>query len=102
VKTTLLDSGLNEEQVAGLLGRIAVESNDAKLGVQWTDELNRRRFELVDADIQRTLSPAEQLELAGLTQLTREFVESEENLPFKGIQQLHRRLLDTDQSDETP
>ncbi|MEI7700485.1 MAG: hypothetical protein WCK86_11860 [Planctomycetia bacterium] len=54
--------------------------------------MNARRFELIDGDIQGTLTQAEQIELAGLTQLMREHVEAEEFLPFKRARDLHRRL----------
>ncbi len=54
--------------------------------------MNKRRFELIDGDIQGTLSRAEQIELAGLTQLMREHVDSEVNLPLEGARKLHRLL----------
>ena len=92
VKMTLLDSGLNDEQILGLFGQVAFEPASSSRKSEWTAELNKRRFELIDGDIQGKLSREERLELAGLTQLMREHVDSEINLPFKGAQKLHRFL----------
>ncbi|MBT6156424.1 MAG: hypothetical protein HOL01_22400 [Planctomycetaceae bacterium] len=73
VKHTLLDSGLDREQILGLFGRVALEDADVPKKLEWTAELNKRRFELIDGDIQGTLSREEQLELAGLTHLMRQW-----------------------------
>jgi len=54
VKMTLLDSGLNDEQVLGLLGLVAFEKAILSRRPEWTAELNKRRFELIDGDIQGT------------------------------------------------
>lgn len=99
VKMTLLDAGLDNEQILGLFGQVALEHADAAKTPEWTAELNRRRFELIDGDIQGTLSREEQLELAGLTQLMRQQVDSEVNLPLEGAKKLHRYL--TDQNSES-
>lgn len=96
VKLTLLDSGLDSEQILGLFARVALENADVPKKLQWTAELNKRRFELIDGDIQGTLNRGEQLELAGLTQLMREFLDSEVNLPLEGAKKLHRHLADLD------
>lgn len=96
VRLTLRDSGLDDDQVAGLLARAALEDSSANEELEWNADLNRRRFELIDGDIQGTLSHAEQLELAGLTQLMREHVDSEANLPLEGAKKLHRLLTDPD------
>ncbi len=94
VRLTLRDSGLDHDQVVSLLGRVAMEDASANEELEWSADLNRRRFELIDGDIQGTLSHAEQLELAGLTQLMREHVDSEANLPLEGASKLHRLLTD--------
>lgn len=94
VKLTLLDSGLDNEQIVGLFGRVAFEAADTSEKPEWTTELNKRRFEFIDGEIQGTLSREEQLELAGLTQLMREHVDSEVNLPFEGAKKLHQYLTD--------
>lgn len=100
VKITLLDSGLNKEQVIGLFGQVAFEQAIFSRRPEWTAELNMRRFELIDGDIQGTLTSEERLELASLTQHMREHVDSEFNLPIKGAQKLHRYLTELG-SDET-
>ena len=96
VKLTLLDSGMDDEEIRNLLGRIAVEETATGTQLEWNAELNKRRFELIDGDIQGTLNPAEQIELAGLTHLMREYVDSEDNLPIEGAKKLHRRLTEMD------
>lgn len=96
VKLTLLDSGMSGEEILNLFGRVALEDTNAPAKLGWNAELNKRRFELIDGDIQGTLSRAEQIELAGLTQLMREHVDSEVNLPLDGARKLHRLLSDFD------
>ena len=92
VKLTLLDSGMEDDAIAGLFGQVAFEDTKAPMKLVWKAELNKRRFELIDGDIQGTLSRAEQLELSALTQLMREYVDSEVNLPLEGARRLHRLL----------
>ena len=101
VKLTLRDSGVDEDEIVNLFGRIAIEEKGVANEPVWTTERNKRRFELIDGDIQGTLSRAEQIELAGLTHLMREHVDSEVNLPFEGARKLHRHLaeLDSDSTD---
>lgn len=101
VKLTLRDSGANEDEILNLFGRIAIEKIGMANDPAWTAELNKRRFELIDGDIQGTLSQVEQIELVGLTNLMREHVDSEVNLPFEGARQLHRSLanLESDSTD---
>jgi hypothetical protein len=79
------------ESVVELLGRVAVEWR--ALTGTWTDALNQRRFALIDKEIQGSLTPAESIELAGLTEIMRDHVESETNLPTKGARALHWKLL---------
>lgn len=101
VKLTLRDSGVDEDEFVNLFGRIAIEEKGVANEAVWNTELNKRRFELIDGDIQGTLSRAEQIELAGLTHLMREHVDSEANLPFEGARKLHRYLaeLESDSTD---
>ncbi|MCA9078518.1 MAG: hypothetical protein KDA93_26060 [Planctomycetaceae bacterium] len=96
VKMTLLDSGFDNEQILSLFGRVAAENAEVSPMPEWTAELNRRRFELIDGDIQGTLSHKERVELAGLTQLMREHLDSEVNLPFEGARKLHCHLTELD------
>ncbi len=89
---TYLDSGMEFESAVELLGRVALEWKSG--GVAWSDAMNQRRFALIDKEIQGTLTPAESIELAGLTRIMRDEVESEANLPMEGARALHRKLLE--------
>jgi hypothetical protein len=91
---TLLDSGMGADSILELLGQVLIETSAGP--VEWSSELNGRRFELIDKDIQQSLTPAERIELAGLTRQMREQVESEVNLPLDGAKELHRKLLEID------
>jgi hypothetical protein len=91
---TFLDSGMEFESVVELFGRVAVERR--VVTAAWTDESNRRRFELIDKEIQGSMTPGESLELAGLTRIMRDHVDSEANLPFEGARAIHRRLLESE------
>jgi hypothetical protein len=96
ILATYLDSGMEFESAVELFGRVAGEGPSVKgrsVGVPWSDALNQRRFELIDKEIQGSLTPAESIELASLTNSMREHVESEMNLPMKGARDLHRKLL---------
>lgn len=62
VKMTLLDSGLNDEQDLVLFGLVAFEQAILSKRLEWTAELNKRRFELIDGDIQGTLTREEKQE----------------------------------------
>ena len=94
VKRTLIDSGMSDDELLHLLAKVALEEASPTTQRGWNATLNKRRLELVDRDIQGALRPAEQLELANLTQLMREHVDIEVNLPFEGARKLHRRLAD--------
>ncbi len=94
VKLTLEDSGVDEDEIVNIFGRIVIEEKSRGKEPEWNAELNKRRFELIDGDIQGTLSQAEQIELAGLTHLLREHADSPVNLPFEGARKLHRHLAE--------
>jgi hypothetical protein len=91
VLAAYLDSGMEFESAVELLGQVAVEWRS--VDVAWSDALNQWRFELIDKEIQGSLTPAESIELAGLTRSMRAHVESETNLPMGGARALHRKLL---------
>jgi hypothetical protein len=71
---TLLDSGMDTESFAETVGRVLIEKRPGSIA--WNAVLNQRRFELIDKEIQETLTPAERVELAGLTAIMREQLES--------------------------
>jgi hypothetical protein len=95
---TLRDSGMDTESFAETVGRVLIEERPGS--IEWNSELNQRRFELIDKEIQETLTPAERVELAGLTGIMREQLESEANLPMEGAKALHRKLLELAAEDE--
>ncbi len=96
---TYLDSGVEFESAVELLGQVAVEWRS--VDAAWSDALNQRRFALIDKDIQGSLTPAESIELAGLTRIMRHHVESETNLPLLGARAMHRKLLQVRATDES-
>jgi hypothetical protein len=91
VVETYRDSGMELESIMELVGRVAVEARFDK--PVWCDALNKRRFALIDKEIQGLLTQAERVELAGLTSMMRAHIDSEANLPMQGARSLHRRLL---------
>jgi len=91
ILATYLDSGMEFESALELLGQVATDWRS--VDVAWNETLNQRRFELIDKEIQGSLTPAESIELAGLTRSMRDHVESETNLPMKGARALHRNLV---------
>ena len=99
ILATYLDSGMEYESAVELLAQAAVESGSVDLA--WNDASNQRRFALIDKEIQGELSPAESIELAGLTRIMRHHAESETNLPMKGARVLHRKLLQIESTGET-
>ncbi len=99
IVATFLDSGMDLESVMESLGRVALESRSA--GASWSDALNQRRFALIDKEIQGTLTPAEYVELAGLTRIMRDHADSEANLPLEGARALHRKLLQRESTGES-
>jgi hypothetical protein len=96
---TYLDSGIELQSIMELLGRAGVETRSAD--PVWCDALNQRRFALIDKEIQGLLTPAESIELAGLTRMLRDHIESEANLPIEGARSLHRKLLQLQSSGES-
>jgi len=94
---TLLESGMNTESLVETIGRVLIEGRPGS--VQWNSKLNQRRFVLIDKEIQESLTPVERIELAGLTKIMREQVESEASLPMEGARALHRKLLELEAKD---
>lgn len=94
ILATYFDSGLEVESALELFGQAAVERGTRDS--TWNEALNQRRFELIDKKIQGELTPAESVELAGLTGIMRNCIDSEANVPMKGAQALHRKLLNPD------
>lgn len=93
VIVTLRDSGADMETIRAELANALFDCGAPTTQPEWTAEMNQRRFELIDGEIQGRLSPTEQLELESLTQAMRRQVDNENVMPFSGAQALHRRLL---------
>jgi hypothetical protein len=98
IVATFVDSGMEFQSALELLGQAALQGPSGNLA--WNDALNERRFALIDKEIQGTLTAAESTELAGLTRILREAVDSETNLPLKGARALHQKLLRVEAADE--
>lgn len=98
ILATYVDSGMDVESALEAFGQATVERETPTPA--WTEALNQRRFELIDKKIQAELTVAESIELARLTSLMRNHIDSDENLPMKGAQALHRRLLHSDSTSE--
>jgi hypothetical protein len=99
ILATYLDSGMELASVMELFGRAALERGSD--GAAWSDALNQRRFALIDKEIQGLLTPAESVELAGLTRIMRDHVDLEANLPIEGARALHRKLLQLESTGES-
>lgn len=91
ILATYRESGMELESVVELLGQAAAEETAGEIA--WSDELNQRRFELIDKEIQGSLTLPEWYELARLTGTLRKHVDSEANLPTEGARALHAKLL---------
>jgi hypothetical protein len=87
---TLEDAGFSREEAFAWLTEVPGQPSAEP--INWTPEMNARRFELIDKQIADALSLNERVELARLTQAMRRVVDSEANLPMEGARQLHRTL----------
>jgi hypothetical protein len=99
ILATYLDSGMQLDSILELFRRAAADSTDVEGA--WSDALNQRRFALIDKEIHGTLTPAESIELARLTTMMRDHVESEENLPMEGPRALHWKLTQLESMGES-
>jgi hypothetical protein len=95
---TFRDSGMAADAIVESLGQASAKQRVAV--VKWNPALNQRRFELIDKEIQETITFAESVELAGLTRIMRDEVDSESNLPLAGAKVLHRKLLELGAADK--
>lgn len=60
----------------------------------WTPDLNRRRCELIDRDIDGTITPAERAELAVLQAAMDRWLDAMAPLPIEAARKLHRQLVE--------
>ncbi|HRA88367.1 MAG TPA: hypothetical protein PK992_09860 [Planctomycetaceae bacterium] len=98
VRLTLTDSGMTVQAIIDLIAQVSIDPMGNE-EIPWSSELNQRRFHLIDLDIQGTITLAEQLELVRLTQMLRQHVDTETNLPMEGSRKLHQFLRDSGPSE---
>jgi hypothetical protein len=60
----------------------------------WTDAKNHRRYDLVDKEIDGTLTPVEAVELAELQHQMMRYVDRVAPLPLEEARKLHQQLLE--------
>lgn len=59
----------------------------------WTDKKNRRRYQLIENELARTITPIEIVELEELTQLMRQYRDRVAPMPLEHVRQLHDELM---------
>ncbi|HWY85744.1 MAG TPA: hypothetical protein VNX28_03415 [Gemmataceae bacterium] len=67
---------------------------DSPSGDDWSDELNERRIELIDRDIQGNITTEDRAELAELQRKAVAYRDGVAPLPLEGARRLHGRLLE--------
>ena len=92
------ESGATPESITRLWEEIADRLLPVDADPTWNREKNAQRLKLIDKKIQQTLAPEEAIELTRLTKQMRAHCDTEEMVPLEGARQLHRRLLDMDES----
>ena len=71
-----------------------VSREASTVGSDWSDADNDRRCELIDKDIQETITEAERCELNMLSLRLREYRRRNIPLPVEGARRLHAELLE--------
>lgn len=69
-------------------------SGDGPNNGNWSDELNERRIELIDKDIQGNITTGERAELAELQRKAVAYRDRVAPLPIEGARRLHQQLLE--------
>ena len=69
-------------------------SGDRPNDGDWSDELNERRIELIDKDIQGNITTGERAELAELQRKAVAYRDRVAPLPIEGARRLHQQLLE--------
>ncbi|MAP10379.1 MAG: hypothetical protein CMM00_16970 [Rhodopirellula sp.] len=103
VVETLLDSGMALDDFPSLVAKAIAKiegKQSSTNATQWTSAMNARRMDLIDRQIQETITVQEQIELARLTEAMRMVVDSEKSQPMEGMKALHAKLLSV--RDEEP
>ena len=102
VVNVLRETGAKSTEMSSMLDEAASRLLPEHASVEWTDETNARRLELIDKLIQQQLSPDEAIELERLTESMRAHCDTEEAVPLEGARRLHRQLLKIDDSEQAP
>ena len=98
-RAAVLDTTV-EQLAAPVLDRFAREGAgvDPHLsptsGDVWTPELDRRRCDLIDRDIDGTITPDQRAELAGLQAAMHRWLDAVAPLPLAAARELHRQLIE--------
>ncbi|MEO9930107.1 hypothetical protein [Rhodopirellula bahusiensis] len=93
---TLQDSGMALDEFPSLAAKAISQIQDQQPSTnvtQWTSAMNARRMDLIDRQIQETITVPEQIELARLTEAMRTVVDSEKSQPMEEMKALHAKLL---------
>jgi hypothetical protein len=70
------------------------DSGDGSNDGDWSDELNERRIELIDKDIQTNITTEERAELTELQRKAVAYRDRVAPLPIEGARRLHQQLLE--------
>lgn len=88
---TLVNSGMNLDSLQDVLGEVM--SSQQSANIKWDERHNQRRIELIDKDIQETLTLQEGVELAQLTRSMRDYLQVHHPLEMEGTRKLHQKLI---------
>jgi len=94
------DAGVSPDQALELLGKAAVEILAADM--HWDEIANSQRFELIDRELQGTLTFADKVHLEAVTFRMREHLEASGHLPMNAALALHRQLRALGRDGDTP
>jgi len=93
IAETCRESGASAAAIQQLIDSLRVLITSAPpSAIDWNDEKNARRLELIDRSIQKVTTPEETLELERLTAELRAVYDCEEYIPLEGARRLLERL----------
>ncbi len=87
---TLIDSGQSRETILESFAEAAVLFQHPS--GEWNEDLNARRFELIEKDSEARLTVAERIELGGLTVMMRKHLDPDLNVSIEAAQKLLNNL----------
>jgi hypothetical protein len=92
IAETCRDSGASATAIQQLIDSLKSLIKIDPAAVDWNDEKNARRLELIDRSIRKVITPEETLELDRLTAELRAVYDREEYVPLEGARRLLERL----------